>query len=644
MALQLAFTLACLESLALAAVLRVWARSLPGSGLLQCFLVGVAVWAAGNQLPNWFGLEAIPLGMALLATAPFSAAAFLHFCLRLCGRPERRWLLATAYGAGVGVFGLCLAVDAGHFAPAVGVRWAPVPNWAGWTASWTWGLLSAGGMGVLADTLRRRPPPALRRPVAAVALSCGWGLLCMLGYGGPALGLPWYPWPLLGLPLYPLMLVYGILRYRVFVTNARARRALAWALLLTLGLLVVPLTVWLPLESRWLGGALIAATCLALNGPVRRFAERLVYPGGSPSAADLASWREALASADSLPALAEQAGRLLGAHLGLVIEVTVGEAALPEAARPAHTPLPAEDPPRLHCGLQQGRWLTRLEGWEAAPPGPRQAAELFGGLLAEAAAQVQRLQQAAERERERERERAMQARLAELGALSATVAHDLRNPLHIIGMAMALAPPALRREVGEQTERLARLADDLLDYARPWQLQPAPLDLGEAVREAARRWPGTTLGPGCAQAWPLQADAHRLQQVLHNLLANAHGGPPGQPAAHAVQIEVEAAPATPIDPSTAGAPPGGTRLRVCDQGPGVPDELRERLFQPFASRSPGGTGLGLAIVARILAAHGGTVALVEHPPWRTCFQLQFPAGPPAAPLWPAPSPTAPITP
>jgi signal transduction histidine kinase len=69
------------------------------------------------------------------------------------------------------------------------------------------------------------------------------------------------------------------------------------------------------------------------------------------------------------------------------------------------------------------------------------------------------------------------------------------------------------------------------------------------------------------------------------------------------------------------------RLHVCDDGPGVPEEIRARLFEPFASRSPGGTGLGLAIVARIMAAHGGSVELTERPPWRTCFSLSFPAAP-----------------
>jgi signal transduction histidine kinase len=244
-----------------------------------------------------------------------------------------------------------------------------------------------------------------------------------------------------------------------------------------------------------------------------------------------------------------------------------------------------------------------LKGFDDAPPGPRHLAELFGAVLAEAAAQVELATSAQQREREAQ----LQARLAELGALAASVAHDLRNPLNIIAMAVATTPADTRREVSDQIGRISRLAEDLLDYAKPWHIRSTDIDLALRVREAVRRAPEVELGPGLAQPIALKADPQRVDQVLANLLSNARS------AAGPRRVW--------LDAEQAG---GVVRLHVCDDGPGVPADLRERLFEPFASRSPGGTGLGLAIVARIMAAHGGTVALTERVPWRTCFTLSFP--------------------
>ena len=130
------------------------------------------------------------------------------------------------------------------------------------------------------------------------------------------------------------------------------------------------------------------------------------------------------------------------------------------------------------------------------------------------------------------------------------------------------------------------------------------------TRQAAARTPEVEVGPGLAGELPVEADARRVEQALANLIENA------RTAGARVHIDAE------VDAAS-----GITRLHVCDDGPGVPPELRERLFEPFASRSPGGTGLGLAIVARVMAAHGGHAALGHRPPWTTCFTLSFPANP-----------------
>jgi signal transduction histidine kinase len=120
----------------------------------------------------------------------------------------------------------------------------------------------------------------------------------------------------------------------------------------------------------------------------------------------------------------------------------------------------------------------------------------------------------------------------------------------------------------------------------------------------AARLPSVTLGPGLDQTLWVHADAQRLEQAVINLLENT-------PQHSHVYLDAEVTDSSVL-------------LHVCDDGPGVPEEIRQRLFEPFASRSPGGTGLGLAIVARIMAAHSGSAALTQRAPWSTCFSLTLP--------------------
>ena len=587
----LAFAL--FETLALAGVLLWWADRVAGARLLATFLTGIAIWITGNELPNWFGPQAERAMMALLATAPLTSSFFFHFCTVFCRVDIGRAGVVAAYALGGGATLAAELLVPGHIEAHRWVGWIAIANTSGWVASMAWVLLGAGGVAVLLRSLARAQQPAFNQ-IAAVAASCLWGMVCLTGYGIAVLDLPVYPFPLLGLPLYPVILVYGILRYGVFVANAWARRALVWTLLLAVGAVVVALTPLLPIESRWIGGLVVAASCLALNGPVRRFAERLVYPGGEVSVADLGAWRRALQPAETPQALAALAATLLSGRIGTRVDVRIGEGQADASA------------PQLACLQGADGWQATLHGWDAAPPGLRQVAELFGTVVAEAAARVDQAQQIAARERERQ----LQARLAELGSLAATVAHDIRNPLNIIAMAVAGAPAETRREVADQVARISHLARDLLDYAKPWKLVPTRIDLTASVRAAAMRLPAVSLGPALSQALIVEADPRRVEQALTNLFENA---------SRQGQVHVDAE-----------VRDDALLLHVCDNGPGVPQEIRERLFEPFASRSPGGTGLGLAIVARVMDAHGGSVALTERPPWRTCFTLSFPRTPATA--------------
>lgn len=621
MLLRIALGLALFETLVLAGVLLAWARQVRGARWLALFLVGVAVWITGNELPNWFGAHppawAQRLAMHLLATAPLTSVVFLHFCVVFCRVPLAQAALGAAYTLGAGAMLVAQVLLPAHWRWHPDVGWLAVADTTGVLASLVWVLMAVAGVAVLLRAWAGAAAPA-RQQIAAVSLSCLWGLACLMGYAIALLDWPVYPFPLLALPAYPVILVYGVLRYGVFVANVWAGRALAWTLLLALGLGVVAvLPLVLPFESRWLSGLAVAAACLAMVGPVRAFAQRLVYPGAVVAAEDLAAWRRALAGSESGAMLAQRATQLLSARLGVAVAVHCETEAASTATTPAAPVLRLQLSEAVAAPGDAGgprEPSLAFEGWQAAPPGQRRVAELFGSVLLDAAAQLQQAQALAARERERQ----LQARLAELGGLAATVAHDIRNPLNIIGMAVALGDADTRREVQTQVQRIARLADDLLDYAKPWQLEPRPADLVPLLQALAARDPGLRLGPLPA-ALTLVFDGRRIEQALVNLLDNARAAAGTAERALLVEADEEA-----------------VNLRVCDQGSGIPPEWRERVFEPFASRSTGGTGLGLAIVARVAQAHGGRVWLEERAGWRTCFTLRLPRQ--------RPEPAAPPTP
>ncbi len=589
MAIHVALLLSLLESLALAGVLLHWADRVAGARLLVAFLLGVAVWITGNELPTWTGPVAEGPALMLLATAALTSAAFLHFAIVFTRVRASRTALAGIYGLGLAAMLLSVVVSPGDFEPFAGLALVAMPNRTGWATSTVWAGLAGAGLLVLARGFVRGRGLE-RRQVAAVLASSGWGLACMSGYGIAALHLPFYPWPLLGLPLYPVILVYGVLRYRVLVANAWARRALAWTLLVAVaGLLATAVGAAVPLlalpGSAWLSGMVAAGAVLVLGGPAKRLAERIVYPGRTVSAEDLHRWRGLLGSEDDFGSLRAAATRLLSEQVSMPVTVRVGPLAGAEGA----------GDPVLACRQADGAWVCHLSGWEAAPPGVRRLAGFFADVLAEQAARVDGF----EASRAAERERQHRDRLAELGALAATVAHDVRNPLNTISMAVALADAGIRREVGEQVRRIARLADDLLDYARPWKVEPVPLDVAEVGAAAPVRSDGSRV----------LADPRQFRRVLDNLVDNAL-------LAGAARVEVEVRGHGSL-----------VLIHVLDDGSGIPDELQGRMFQPFVSRRAGGTGLGLAIVARIMEAHSGTVALEERSGWTTCLTLTLPAAP-----------------
>jgi signal transduction histidine kinase len=511
---------------------------------LAGFLVIVGAWSIGLLMPN-------AAGAVLLSLAPLGGAAFVHFASALTGRGRR--LVRPAYAVGLVMAGLMALGGAGAFVPWPGVGELFQHAGYGLIGSGVTVLLALVGHGLLVRALGAATGverPQLRLVLASSAV----GLFATSGLAFPLLGLRLPPWPLLAEPLYVVLLGYAMLRYRLAAVNVWAVRAVSFALLVAAAALGSAALAGLAgarggVPFVWTALVLVAG--LVLAAPVRRLAEQLVYPGGEVSSADLAAWRSALEGARDEAEVDATAQGLLRQRLRL-----------------------SEDTP--------------LAG-DHLPPGPQRLRTVLLDLAGQAKQQLARRRELAERDR-----------LAELGALAATVAHDLRNPMNILAMAVADAEPAMRQEVRAQLRRMEALVRDLLDYAKPWRVEPVPIMLADFLTPFSAH-----ARIDCPTDAELHADPARLRQAMDNLLDNARA------AAADVQIAVEQT-------------PQGTTVRVCDNGPGIPADIRASLFQPFVSRNPQGTGLGLAIVAKVMAAHGGAVALEDSAGWSTCVALRFP--------------------
>jgi C4-dicarboxylate-specific signal transduction histidine kinase len=263
-------------------------------------------------------------------------------------------------------------------------------------------------------------------------------------------------------------------------------------------------------------------------------------------------------------------------------------------------------------------------GWSAA------AAALV--LLVVILAQHRALRSAREGLRRRDDELAHAARLAAAGELSASIAHEISQPLGAIlsnadAAEMLLARPHV--PIGEVRQILADIrADDLRAHEvirrlrallerheterRPLELQPAVADaLGLVADEAKRRRTPLVFRHGATRATVL-GDRVQLQQVMLNLLLNALDASAGVPVATR-EILVET-----------GDDADEVVLSVCDRGAGFGPHPAEELFGSFFSTKAGGLGLGLSIARSIVEAHQGTIAAAPRPGGGAVFTVRLP--------------------
>ena len=211
-------------------------------------------------------------------------------------------------------------------------------------------------------------------------------------------------------------------------------------------------------------------------------------------------------------------------------------------------------------------------------------------------------------------------RLEAVAELSASLAHEIRNPLASIRSAveqLALTPKSTPDEkvlgtlIVREADRLSRLLSEFLDFARVRVTRIERVDVGEVAREVAKlvsahpdRREGVTIS--CvAPTDPLvvDGDLDLLHRALFNLALNAVQAP----ARHQVFLEVTPVSADHLPVGVRFERGGAVAVRVTDDGPGIAGDIRERLFDPFFTTKPGGTGLGLPVVHRAIEAHRGLV-------------------------------------
>lgn len=220
-------------------------------------------------------------------------------------------------------------------------------------------------------------------------------------------------------------------------------------------------------------------------------------------------------------------------------------------------------------------------------------------------------------------------KLASVGKLAASVAHEIRNPLTAMKMWLFSIQEAIRgnrdleRKIGIVSEEIARLENiirNFLEFSRPPTIKPQRQDVGSVIEKTLE-----LLGPRLKEGRihivsgsteglpPIMADPDQLKQVFINLLANAADSMTGGGEIRIVPTAERDADGRPM-----------VVVRVSDTGPGMPEDVQRRIFEPFFTTKDTGTGLGLCIAAQIMAGHGGLLVLESSADKGTIFAVWTP--------------------
>lgn len=220
----------------------------------------------------------------------------------------------------------------------------------------------------------------------------------------------------------------------------------------------------------------------------------------------------------------------------------------------------------------------------------------------------------------------MERRLAAINRLTGGVAHEIKNPLNSIALRLELLKNRILPEVPEAKEELSVISEEInrldrvvrtfLDFTRPVEIETAEIDLGVLMDETIGVLTPEAQSAAIDVRWTqppspvvIRGDAGLLKQAVWNVCRNALEA---MPSGGALTVE------TFRDESSAV-------IRIADTGPGVPPELRERIFQLYYSTKPQGSGIGLAMTYRAVQLHGGSIDISTAAEGGAAFSLRLPA-------------------
>jgi two-component system nitrogen regulation sensor histidine kinase NtrY len=272
-----------------------------------------------------------------------------------------------------------------------------------------------------------------------------------------------------------------------------------------------------------------------------------------------------------------------------------------------------------HLSRQLSRPIEELIGWtgnirrmEPLPPDrPRRGAPEFAALRTALREMAGGLERARTQEIEAERLRAFRE-------TARRVAHEMRNPLTPIRLAIAQLSRSAAPEQAEaievlaaESDRLEQLAREFTEFGRLPEGPAAPVDFTELLAELTR----TSLPPSMTARLQLDPETpvllgyyDPLRRAFSNILRNAAEACDGKG-----ELEIVASPYN----------GGGVRIEIRDHGPGVSREMAQRIFDPYCSGKPGGTGLGLALVKQTIEMHGGSIEVGDTPGGGATFVVQM---------------------